>query len=365
MSLTHNENNCHLLPDLSIIGIAYINTDGLITKANKAFAGILQFTEDEITNRPFLNFVSDADTKVTYLAMQHLFSGTLPHYRHERKLVNSQNENVWLNIELLPVFNGDSIQYLACMAQDIHHHKATALEHDKTVEYLLECKSDMEQFAYYISHILRAPLANVLGYLDVIKEEQIETGEVINKVTACLEEMDDRIKDANQIIQGKSNGYFRKEVVTFSALVDEVKQTMPDVLIKNVAIRTSFHEIDNILCVKQRLYSIFYNLISNSIKYKKDNTDTIIEITSQKIGNKCRLTFKDNGIGIDLPNRKKELFKMYKRFHPHSEGKGLGLYIVKTHIEKMRGTVQVNSEVNGGTEFIIELQTLEDIFQTV
>ena len=67
--------------------------------------------------------------------------------------------------------------------------------------------------------------------------------------------------------------------------------------------------------------------------------------------------FKDNGLGIDLKNRGDEVFGLYKRFHSDlAEGKGMGLYMVKTQVESVGGNISVSSEVNKGTEFKIEFE---------
>jgi signal transduction histidine kinase len=109
------------------------------------------------------------------------------------------------------------------------------------------------------------------------------------------------------------------------------------------------------MTTKSYLHSIFYNLISNSLKYRQPNIAPLIEIKSEILNNKIVLLFKDNGMGIDLENQNNMVFGLYKRFHPdHAEGKGVGLYMVKTQVETIGGSISVKSEVNKGTEFRIE-----------
>ena len=101
------------------------------------------------------------------------------------------------------------------------------------------------------------------------------------------------------------------------------------------------------------LYSIFYNLISNSIKYRNPDIPTVISIKSQKAGNKIELRFKDNGKGIDLDKNGQNIFGLYKRFDNSVEGKGMGLYIVKTQVTTLGGTIQIESQPGKGTEFTL------------
>lgn len=65
------------------------------------------------------------------------------------------------------------------------------------------------------------------------------------------------------------------------------------------------------------------------------------------------ISFADNGMGIDLEKNKDKLFGMYRRFHTHVEGKGLGLYLVKSQMEILGGKIQVNSEIDKGTTFTL------------
>jgi sensor histidine kinase regulating citrate/malate metabolism len=72
-----------------------------------------------------------------------------------------------------------------------------------------------------------------------------------------------------------------------------------------------------------------------------------------------KLTFKDNGSGIDLDKEGDKIFGLYKRFHQNTEGKGIGLFMVKTQVETIGGNIQIASELNKGTQFTIELPIAE------
>jgi signal transduction histidine kinase len=109
------------------------------------------------------------------------------------------------------------------------------------------------------------------------------------------------------------------------------------------------------LTLKSYMQSIFYNLISNSVKYRQPNLAPVIEIKSRKRQNKIELSFRDNCMGIDLTKNGDQVFGLYKRFHTNEiQGKGIGLFMVKTQVEAIGGTISVHSEVNKGTEFKIE-----------
>jgi signal transduction histidine kinase len=108
--------------------------------------------------------------------------------------------------------------------------------------------------------------------------------------------------------------------------------------------------------VKSYLYSIFYNLIINSIKYRKPGRRPFINIYSREKANKITLVFCDNGSGIDLSRYGDKIFGLYKRFHYDVEGKGMGLFMVKTQVESLEGNISVRSQIDEGSEFTVEFE---------
>ncbi|MGZ4100022.1 MAG: sensor histidine kinase, partial [Bacteroidia bacterium] len=107
--------------------------------------------------------------------------------------------------------------------------------------------------------------------------------------------------------------------------------------------------------VKSYVHSIFYNLISNSIKYRKPDKALVITIKSEVNKERIMISFKDNGIGIDLIKHGDKIFGLYSRFHLNIEGKGMGLFMIKTEAESLGGNITVKSKPGEGAEFIVEL----------
>jgi signal transduction histidine kinase len=100
--------------------------------------------------------------------------------------------------------------------------------------------------------------------------------------------------------------------------------------------------------------SIIYNLLSNAIKYRSQERTPEVVIETKRQDNFLLITFEDNSIGIGENNLRK-LFTMFKRFHTHVEGTGIGLYIVKRIVENGGGKIEVESKVEVGTTFRIYL----------
>jgi PAS domain S-box-containing protein len=223
---------------------------------------------------------------------------------------------------------------------------------------LVQRNRDLEQFAYIISHNLRAPVANLLSITQLMREPEAdpaETEQLLAWLSQSVNLVDTVIKDLNQILQVQREIHEEKTPVSLSKLFDDLRASMSTLVeVNRVDFRVDFSDVDEILTLRSYMYSIFYNLITNSIKYKRADAAPVIEISSRRVGDKIELRFKDNGLGIDLAHKGSQLFGLYKRFHFHTEGKGLGLFMVKTQVETLGGHIHVESEPNQGTEFRIE-----------
>jgi signal transduction histidine kinase len=233
-------------------------------------------------------------------------------------------------------------------------------ERSKMVNELMLRNIDLEQFAYIISHNLRTPVANIIGASSALDDADLSTDDkemLIGGIRVSVMRLDDVVRDLNHILQVKGDINETKEIVIFSDLVDNIKLSIQHLIDKyDVDIKYDFSHANEFFTLKPYLYSIFYNLISNSIKYRRSDVPCIIEIKSSLVKNRLQIIFSDNGIGIDLKKNGGDIFGLYKRFHRNIEGKGMGLFMVKTQVETLGGKITVKSTENKGTEFKIEFE---------
>ncbi|MBF9251674.1 hypothetical protein I2I11_00035 [Pontibacter sp. 172403-2] len=97
-------------------------------------------------------------------------------------------------------------------------------------------------------------------------------------------------------------------------------------------------------------------MLSNAINYRSRDRSLVVHIKC--FGNTEKgtlISFSDNGSGFDMDKAGDDVFKLYKRFHTDKRGRGIGLYLVKTHLEAMGGHVEVSSQLGVGTKFLIYL----------
>ncbi|MFN3639463.1 MAG: PAS domain S-box protein, partial [Flavobacterium sp.] len=343
---------------LDTIGQSVIATDlkGHITFWNKAAETTYGWTLQEALGKNFLELVHDNKIKteikvlVRKLSEGDMWSGE---FYAKRKNGNLFPALVYYS----PVYDefGKQIGIIG-ISNDISERKENELERAKITSDLLQRNRDLEQFTFIISHNLRAPTANIIGFTEILKDETItpsEQKELLYGLSSSVHTLDTTIKDINSILQLKKEISEKKEVLYFSKIVNDIIVDIENSIFKHqVEFITDFSEVDEYFALKAYMHSVFYNLINNSIKYRKFDMTPIIEIKSKKENNKVILTFKDNGMGFDMRVGEK-IFALYKRMHSHVEGKGMGLFMVKTQVEAMGGNITVMSEINEGTEFTI------------
>jgi signal transduction histidine kinase len=224
-----------------------------------------------------------------------------------------------------------------------------------TNQQLVVQNHELQQFSYTVSHNLRGPVASMLGLMNIYHlsndaEERSTIFTLMEKSALSLETV---IHDLNKIIDIRKDKFNATEKVSLEAEVNLITQSLNAFITeKDVTIRQNF-EADEIISIKAYINSILYNLISNAIQYRSPERGLIIDVTSYRKDDFVVIEVADNGLGIDLQKFRADLFKLYKRFHTHIEGKGLGLYLVRQQVEKMNGRIEVDSMPGEWTRFSV------------
>ena len=332
-------------------GFYALDKNWVITYWNKEAETLLGKKREEVIGKSIWEVYPETIDTIAFANYHNAVKyNTVQHYERFNETLNH-----WAEISAYPSPNGLSVYF-----KDITQRKLAELERMKMIEDMVQRNKDLEQFSYIVSHNLRAPVANIIGLAQVLDldTDDIESKEMFNKgLSAAIKQLDSVIIDLNTILQVKNEITEKKEVVNLSELIDNIQSSIHNLVEKeNVQIKTDFMEVSELNTITTYLHSIFYNLILNSIKYRQSQLDPLIEIKSMKSNGGVIITFKDNGMGIDIGKYGDKVFGLYKRFHQNIEGKGMGLFMVKTQVETLGGRITLNSEINRGTEFIIRFE---------
>ncbi len=226
----------------------------------------------------------------------------------------------------------------------------------QTNEELIKHNNDLLQFSYTVSHNLRGPVASLIGLVNLFDRKELKEDHqtILQHLELSSERLDVTIKDLGSIIDMRNSVSKTKQRLEWSNELEHItillKKEIED---QQVEIESDFSKAPMVYSIKPMVSSILYNLISNAIKYHSPERKPKINIRTTQENDLVRLDITDNGMGIDLDKFKDKVFGLYKRFHTHTEGKGLGLFLVKLQAETLGGRAEVKSKLDSGTTFSI------------
>ncbi len=321
-----------------------------------------EFPNDKISFADWKKFVhpEDLSRMLNYIDLRSV-DPSEPYWEFAYRFIQKNGKILDVFERAYVIFDDNSNKLLKVLGttQDITPLGIAQAEKDKMIDDLLKRNKAMEQFTYMVSHNLRAPIANIIGVSNILEDKNLDEDtkqEMNGHIKKSVSHLDEVIRDMNEILNIKNNLDESKNVVIFKNILDEIIEAEKIAIYKaKLKILSNFQKSYSIYSIKSFIYSIFLNMITNGIKYKKES-GSYIKVTSDEDGEYIYLVFEDNGIGIDMEKYQDDIFGLYKRFHLEKEGKGMGLFMVKSQVESLNGEISVQSEVNIGTKFLIKFK---------
>jgi signal transduction histidine kinase len=228
---------------------------------------------------------------------------------------------------------------------------------DRTAK-LQETIAELEAFSYSVSHDLRSPLRAMQGYAEaVLEEENTLSGqgkEYLSRIQRASTRLDLLVQDVLAYTK-VSKGEIRLEPISVTTLIADVLTSYSE-LTEQASI-TLEEPIPLVVAHEAYLTQCIANLLGNAIKFIRKGTQAKVRIWAETNGDKVRINFEDNGIGIAAEHRE-QIFKLFGRVNSAKAfaGTGIGLAIVKKAMERMGGTVGVESELDQGSCFYLILR---------
>ncbi|WP_026713935.1 PAS domain-containing sensor histidine kinase [Flavobacterium daejeonense] len=324
---------------------------------NPAFTQMTGYKSEEIINNS-LSILRGPNTDINVLkrileTIKNKEEGLL-----EIKSYRKDKTEFWLRFTMIPIYNAEQeLSHWVSIQRDVTEEKNQEKEKEQLIKELTQNNKDLKQFSYITSHNLRAPMSNLTGLLNLIEDIEIEDSELkeiidgFNKSTHLLNET---IEDLTKVMIIKDNIAIETENISLKDIFENVfNQLTTQIELSKPILKLDIEHVNLLNTNKAYLESILLNLLTNSLKYRANNRVLRITIAAHQVDDTIQLSFKDNGIGIDLDKNKDKIFGLYQRFHDYPDSKGLGLYLVKSQVEAMKGTISIESQVNKGTTITI------------
>jgi PAS domain S-box-containing protein len=351
-----SEKEYKALFDQAPIGIAkFDSVTGEYLEINKEYCAILGYTETEIKQLKFENFVHPDNLESFNLNMSKLLKEDISEFSLVKKVYHKSGKIILINLLITAIWkNGEKLKTHISIIEDITEKHLADKKIKKSFKVVTEQNKRLLNFSYIISHNLRSHTSNIQTIADLLEEttdheERIEMIGLLKNVSKSLNET---MQNLNEVVNIRS----KKDLLIEKLNLKEYLEKTITLLDNNQLVKNGnlINEVPNTIFIDYNvsyLESILYNFISNAIRYTSANEK--IEIKLSFDSEKNILHISDNGIGIDLEKNGENLFGLYKVFNDNPESKGVGLFIAKNQIDTMGGTVTVESKLNVGTVFSI------------
>ncbi|NJB37204.1 sensor histidine kinase [Croceivirga sp. JEA036] len=288
---------------------------------------------------------------------------------HDLFITNKEGKYIPAQISVNPVATAEGT-LISIAIRDITEQKRAEykiLETNQNLRHtttkLKTQNKQLEDFTHITSHNLRSPVSNLNTLLGFYKEaeDDEERALIFEKFETVVDHLTSTLNTLIDSLTVKNN---RGEVLetSMSQTFKKTKEMLgPNLQKTGTSITVDFSQLDTLRYNPIYLESIFLNLMSNGIKYRSPNRAAHIKIRTILEGSKAFLEFADNGLGIDLQRYGHKIFGLNKVFHRNPEARGVGLFMTKAQVEAMGGSIRVDSKVDVGTTFTIDLNyTLDD-----
>jgi len=292
---------------------------------------------------PFLGALEAAITEASH-------SGTP--WDLELELVTAKGKVIWVRFSGSVVIENDIVVKIRGNLVEIDKYRA-----DETSHHLLKQRhQQLSGFTHILTHNLRTHAYNIMMLAGLADRNKLDAyhADLLDKITMVSDNLIATIEQISGVIKVNEN-VIESEVLRFEEITGNVLSVMRAELdVHEASIETDFI-VPAVFFPRLYLDSILMNLISNSIKYRKEHEEPEVLISTylDEEKNCVILEYQDNGIGIDLDRYGSKIFGLYKTFTHRPGAHGVGLFLVKTQIESQGGYIVVESKLDVGTIFRI------------
>lgn len=304
----------------------------------------------------FLGMVHPDDVARTSTAVQRHMVEKTP-YQNEVRLKTRDGSYRWFQDTGIAKTDADGrLQVVIGAIIDIHDRKLAEEKILMQNELLAKANKELDHFVYSVSHDLRAPLSSILGltHIYTLAKDQTERDGIVSMVNDRAQVLDRFIREVLDYSRNTRLELHMQPVVVAEVVHDLLKGLDHMDGIESVTIETDIPKDATIVTDRERLKVILSNLLANAVHYRDPSKKSFIRILGRVSDGRLHMDIEDNGIGIRKEHQDR-IFEMFYKAHDHSEGTGLGLYIVMETVQRLKGTIDVRSEYTMGTTFMLKV----------
>ena len=335
--------------ELSLDLFCIAGVDGYFRYINQAWEQTLGYSKKTLLEKSFLDLIHIDDLKATVDELEKLDAGKKT-LNYENRFLASNGDWVWLSWKATPQPDGT----IYAVARNVTEQKQNQLATKKLLEQLQLSNRELDQFAYIVSHDLKSPLRGINSLAEWIAEDL--GPDLPEEVQGHLKMLKQRVdlmqRLINDLLLYARTGRQKEiaEALDLNEIIDEVLSNIHTPAAFTVEVQDKLPPING---AKTEFLQIFFNLISNSIKYRSSDSGRI-SIGGKTEDDSTQIWVTDDGIGIE-PRYHDKIFEVFQRLDlaENIEGTGIGLAIVKKVVEGQGGNIAVTSDLGKGAKFLL------------
>lgn len=339
------------------IGMAIVGPDGSWVRVNPRICEIVGYTEDELMRLTFQDITHPDDLENDLSLLNELAAGKRPSYQMEKRYFHKNGSLVHILLSVSAVRDdaGAVIHYVSQII-DITPLKHAQAELERLLRVADSQNAWLKQFAHIVSHNLRSHSNGLSGLLALLAEdvpelEDLRAGQLLK---ASCERLSETISDLTEVVRVHMDDG-ELQPVPLAEFVQRAADSLAGVL-KDSVIDIDV-DPDIIVCgIRAFIDSLCLNMLTNAYKYKHRQRALHMQVRAKEQGDRVQLDFIDNGQGIPLERVGNRLFGLYQTFHEHPDSRGVGLFLVKSQVDAMGGSITVQSTSGEGTTFRVRLR---------
>ena len=363
--------------DYSGIGMALISPDGKWLDANKVLCKLTGYTKEELLQLHYEDITYADDLEIDRGLLNKMIRKEITTYSLEKRYISKEKRIVLVSLTVSLVWNkANTPKFFIAQVVDITKKKELELEiQQKNTELeatktsLINKIAQLEQLTHIIAHNLRGPAGNIKMLSEILidransdnseSENEMDNSFSVEEGLVLIQESSDALMGSLatllKIAEIKLNKEIPYQECNVRHIVNDIAAQLHTIIYEKQAEIQFNTSVEVISYPLAYLESIFYNLISNALKYSRPDVPPSITIITRIFEEKTQIVVKDNGLGIDIKKYGNKVFRLNQVFHQGFDSKGVGLYLTKTQIESLGGTIEVFSKPNEGCEFVVTL----------
>ncbi|WP_276168949.1 PAS domain-containing sensor histidine kinase [Zobellia alginiliquefaciens] len=338
-------------------GMAIVSISGKWIKVNQSLCSSLGYKEKELLKLTFQQITHPEDLQNDLDLLHQTIAGEIPSYQIGKRYFHKDGSVIHgiLTVTAVRNINGKILHFISQIT-DITPQIENEKKLTRLVDITTEQNDSLLNFAHIVSHNLRSHSSNLSMLTNFLVKERSdnERKNLLGMLRGASDSLNETILHLNEVVQVKIGAIEKMKDINLYEAIKAVEKNLNLIIKEKKAVCEINVPKDLVIKgIPAYLDSIILNLITNSLKYSSPERPPLIQISSERKSSHIKVSFKDNGLGIDLKRHNDKLFGMYKTFHRNKDAKGIGLFITKNQMEAMNGKIEVESTVDVGSVFIL------------